>query len=78
MVPNKDTEYLFTAISNENKNYFKVTASTIVQGIKTNKIKQEITNPPTSGNIHNLLIVLIISFVTIGTIIVFKDRKNNN
>lgn len=69
VIPNKDREYLFTAITMDNGNNFGISSSVLVTGIKSNE--STVTNPNTKDYKYIILIVPII-IVLIGIINNYK------
>ena len=70
-LPNKEKEYLFTAIYENDENEFKKAQSYIIKGKKVD----EITPPNTGDTIIKSIILAVISLVCLtGTIFIYKKK----
>ena len=64
VIPNKDSDYLFTAITLDGKNNFGISSSTLVTGVKSTD--PVVTNPNTVDYKYILFVIPVIILVSLG------------
>lgn len=64
VIPNKDSDYLFTAITLDGKNNFGISSSTLVTGVKSTD--PEVINPNTVDYKYILFVIPVIILVSLG------------